>query len=324
MKILVTGAYGLVGKSLQKVVSRYVFEGNKICTDHTFIYLSRKDCDLRNNIQTINFYELHKPDIVIHLASKVGGVYDNLNGNYTFLMDNIKINMNIVEACEKTNVKKLINILSTCIFPDKNISYPLTSDQLHNGLPHHSNIGYAYSKRVLHLASHLLSKRNSIQVINITPTNLYGEYDNYNLQSSHVIPGLIHKTYIAREHETDLTVFGSGKAMRQFLYVDDLSRIILQFVNLNLPSNQNEISVIASPPESHEISIRGVIEKIISMFDFSGNLIYDMSYSDGQFKKTTNNDELKEYLPDFTFTPLETGLRNTIDYFIENYINLRL
>jgi GDP-L-fucose synthase len=229
--------------------------------------------------------------------------------------------MNIVEACETTKVKRLINILSTCIFPDKNVNYPLTSDQLHNGLPHHSNIGYAYSKRLLHLASSLLTQKNDIKIINITPTNLYGEFDNYNLQCSHVIPGLIHKTYNAQKDNSGLVVFGSGKAMRQFLYVDDLSRIILEFVNLGF--NGREISCIASPPESDEISIRNLIGLMCDEFEFEGDLIYDMSYPDGQFKKTTNNDELKKYLPDFKFTPLKTGLKNTISYFKNNYDNVR-
>jgi GDP-L-fucose synthase len=317
MKVLVTGAYGLVGKSLQKVVGLSVDNQN----GNEYIYLSRRDCDLRNNKMVLECFSFHKPDVVIHLASKVGGVYDNLNGNYTFLMDNIKINMNIVEACEKTNVKRLINILSTCIFPDKNIKYPLTSDQLHNGLPHDSNIGYAYSKRVLHLASHLLSKKENIQVINITPTNLYGDYDNYNLQSSHVIPGLIHKTYLAQNNNTALTVFGSGKAMRQFLYVDDLSKIILEFVKLEL--SEKEVSIIASPPESDETSIKRLIQMICDIYNFSGDIIYDMSYQDGQFKKTTNDDELNKFLPNFKFTPLRVGLENTIKFFKNNYDNLR-
>jgi GDP-L-fucose synthase len=317
MKVLVTGGYGLVGYSLQKIVEMEYKHKN-----HDFVFLSRKDCDLRNNENVIKYFTECKPDVVIHLASKVGGVYHNMNGNYTFLMDNIKINMNVIEACEKANVKRLINILSTCIFPDSNIKYPLTSDQLHNGLPHHSNIGYAYSKRVLHLASNLLAKQGNIKVINITPTNLYGDYDNYDLQKSHVIPGLIHKSYIAQRDSTALMVFGSGKAMRQFLYVDDLSRIILEFVNNDL--DQNEISIIASPPESHEISIRNLINLICKISKFDGDIIYDMSYSDGQFKKTTNDDELKRYLPNFNFTPLEEGISNTIEYFKQNHDKLRI
>lgn len=318
MKILVTGGYGLVGKSLQKVVKQCNFNGD-------FYFLSRKDCDLRNPEGTLKLFQEYNPDVVVHLASRVGGVYDNMNSNYEYLVDNARINMNVVEACEKTNVNLLINILSTCIFPNENICYPLTSDQLHNGLPHHSNIGYAYSKRILHLASHLLVQKQNIKVINLTPTNLYGEYDNYNLQSSHVIPGLIHKTAIAKMTSGDLSVYGTGKAIRQFLYVDDLSNAILQFIDVYKDGrlNEREISCIVSPPESFEISIKSLIEEICRIFNFTGHIEYDTSYSDGQYKKTASSSELLKYLPNFKFTSISTGLENTIKFFNENREYLR-
>ena len=317
MKVLVTGAYGLVGRSLQKVVKNN-FDGNEYC------FLSRQQCDLRNLVDVKVLFNEFKPDVVIHLASCVGGVYDNMNKNYTYLVDNIKINLNIVECCKENNVTRLINILSTCIFPDKQVTYPLTSDQLHNGLPHDSNIGYAYSKRVLHLASSLLveNQDNNLTVINLTPTNLYGEYDNYNLASSHVIPGLIHKTYLSQHSTGSLQIYGTGKAKRQFLYVDDLSRVILEFSKLDLNSQKN-VSCIVSPPESSEITIYNLVENICSVFEFSGEILCDTSYSDGQYKKTTNDDELKKYLPDFNFTPLQTGLKTTIEFFKTNYKDLR-
>lgn len=321
LTVLVTGGSGLVGKSLQKVVS------NCKDNDKTFYFLSSKDCDLRDINKVTELFEKLQPDIVVHLASCVGGVYANMNKNYTFLVDNVKINLNIVESCKKFSVKRLINILSTCIFPDKDVKYPLTSDQLHNGLPHNSNIGYAYSKRVLHLASQLLVEselnKSNLQVVNLTPTNLYGEYDNYDLLNSHVIPGLIHKTYISKisNGETKLTIFGSGNAKRQFLYVDDLSKVILEFLTLHFDSK--EISCIVSPPESHEVQIKDLISKICGIFNYNNQIYYDTSYSDGQYRKTSNNDELNIYLPNFKFTSIDDGLQNTINYFIENYDNVR-
>jgi GDP-L-fucose synthase len=317
-KVLVTGAYGLVGKSFQKIVSQYDDQnGNK------YIFFGRKDCDLRNIDDVLHCFNTHKPDIVVHLASCVGGVYENMNKNYQYLIDNIRINTNIVDACKKHQVSKLINILSTCIFPDKNVSYPLTSDQLHNGLPHESNIGYAYSKRVLHLASQLLTHNtdNVTKVINLTPTNLYGENDNYNLQASHVIPALIHKTYNAIQNNTSLQVYGSGNAIRQFLYVDDLSRVILHFINTDY--DQSEISCIVSPPEDQEVSIKQVVKYISNSFDFKGDIVYNTSYADGQLKKTTNNNELLKYISDFEFTSLEKGIDQTVHFFKENYTFLR-
>lgn len=311
MKILVTGGFGLVGHSLQKVVKEQD-------SSHEFVFLNRGHGDLRNVTDVEDLFKRHSPDVVIHLASCVGGVYANMSKNYDYLVDNLRINTNIVDACNRFGVKRLISCLSTCIFPDKGIVYPLTSDQLHGGLPHESNIGYAYSKRILHLTGDLLAKSESgIQVINLTPTNLYGEYDNYNLQSSHVIPGLIHKTYIAQKNSGDLTVFGTGRALRQFLYVDDLSRVILQFVDLQLA--ETSVSCIVSPPESSEVSIKSLIETICEVSEYRGRVIYDTNYSDGQYKKTATDSELLRYLPNFSFTNLRTGLTNTIQYFKTHY-----
>jgi GDP-L-fucose synthase len=315
MKILVTGGYGLVGKSFQKIVKNM---GN---LEDEFFFLSRKDCDLRDTEEVYNIFEKIQPDVVVHLASCVGGVYENMLNNYNYLLDNTRLNLNIIDACNKYNVKRLINILSTCIFPDKGIVYPLTSDQLHNGLPHNSNIGYAYSKRILHLTSELLTKRSeNFKVINLTPTNLYGCNDNYNLESSHVIPGLIHKTYNCKNQNTKLKINGSGKAKRQFVYVDDLSRIIYRFIYLEVLDNN--ISVIVSPPQEDEISITELVNKICKYFNYY-NFYYDTSCSDGQLKKTASCNELLGYLPDFKFTSLDAGLQETIEFFVENYYSVR-
>jgi GDP-L-fucose synthase len=320
MRILVTGAYGMLGTSLQKMIEKESgYPG--IWKDNLFRFLSSKDGDLREQSKVESLFNNFKPHIVIHLASCVGGVYQNMNNNYTYLMDNTKMHLNILNCCEKYNVNRLINILSTCIFPKDDVDYPLTSDQLHNGLPHESNIGYAYSKRILHLASHLLSQKNKdFKVINITPTNLYGENDNYNLQASHVIPGLIHKVYNAKKNNTPLEVYGTGSAIRQFLYADDLALVIIKFIELEINENEKEVSVIVSPPESDEISIKDVVKTICNIFEFdTTKVVYNTSYSDGQYKKTTNDHEIKKYIPDITFTPLNAGLKETIKYFNDHY-----
>jgi GDP-L-fucose synthase len=308
--VLATGAFGLLGSSFRKVACQE--------KGFDFVYVSRKDCNLLNRDEVDRLFSKHKPDVVVHLASCVGGVYDNMSRNFDFLLQNVHINLNVVEACNKYQVKQLVNVLSTCIFPDKRITYPLTSDQLHEGLPHHSNIGYAYSKRLLHVASELLIP--STKVVNLIPTNLYGEHDNFNIGSAHVIPALIHKTYLAKKNNTDLVVFGSGNAKRQFLYADDLSTIILKCLTCELP---DAVSCIVSPKECDEKSIKDVVDLIVKSFNFTGNVIYDKSHSDGQEKKTTNDDELTTHFGDFAFTSLNEGLQKTVDYFTNNYDTVR-
>ena len=310
--VLVTGGFGMVGMALQKVVSI-----SKMNLNHNFYFLSRKDCDLRDKAHVYNIFESYQPKIVIHLASRVGGVYDNMNNNYTFLSDNTTLNMNIVDACKHFQVELLVNVLSTCIFPDQEVTYPLTSDQLHNGLPHHSNIGYAYSKRVLHIASELLSQTTQTRVVNLIPTNLYGEHDNYNLTSSHVVPALIHKVFLAKQTDQSLRVNGSGRAIRQFLYADDFADIICQFMNVDV--SRPCTTCVVSPPNSSEVSIKQLVDYICQSFDFTGEVIYDTSFQDGQLKKTTNDNELQLYLPTYEFTDLKEGIDKVVSHFIQNY-----
>lgn len=312
MNILITGSSGLIGKSLQSLIL------DKI---NNYIFLTSNDCDLRNLEDVNNIFKNYKPDIVIHLASKVAGLYGNMNNNYIFLMDNIKINSNILECCEKYKIKRLINILSTCIFPNDNIKYPLTSDQILNGKPHNSNSGYAYSKRFLYIGSELLTNYSDIEIINLIPTNLYGKYDNYNLENSHVIPGLIHKIYLSKINNTELIIKGSGNAKRQFLYVDDLSKIILELMFKKLESKF--YSLVISPPVSDEITIKELINILCKKFNLINKIKYNISYSDGQLIKTSDYNELIQLLPNFKFTSLDNGLEKTINYFIEHYNIIR-
>ena len=312
MKILVTGGTGLVGNAL---ISKLVESADDV------LYVRSKDCDLREAIHVDNVFKKFQPDVVVHLANVVGGLYANMDNNYTFLVDNLKINTNILENCKKYSVKRLINILSTCVFPDKGIVTPLTSDQMLNGEPHFSNTGYAHSKRFMYIASRLLSQTSDTRVVNLTPTNLYGKNDNYNLIDSHVIPAIIHKTYLAHKKNNILFIKGSGKALRQFLYAEDFANVIYQYIYKDLSDDCT--TMIVSPPSASEVSIRDLVKVIVTEIGFEGRVIYDPEYSDGQMSKTTDSNELLHHLPHFHFTDLQQGLKETIKHFVENYENVR-
>jgi GDP-L-fucose synthase len=312
MRILVTGSSGLVGTAVCKKL-RMEFR------DADFYFLTSRLCDLRDYNEVERVFSNFLPDIVIHLASRVGGLYGNMNNNYTFLTDNLKINMNVLQASKQYQVKKLINILSTCIFPDQGVVYPLTSDQILNGEPHYSNEGYAYSKRMLFVGSNLLLKTDhDIKIINLIPTNLYGDNDNYHLENSHVIPGLIHKCYLAKMNDLDFMIKGSGMAYRQFLHVDDFADVISRFVNFN-----DNATLIVSPPKESEITIRTLVDTIADAFEFKGKIVYESEFADGQIKKTTDSVELLKFFPDFTFTSIKDGLKSNVEYFVENYDKIR-
>lgn len=328
MKVLITGGTGLVGSSIKELVN--LQDGNE------YIFLSSKDTDLRDSVACDKLFSNSNFYTVIHLAARVSGLYGNLSNNYSMLVDNIKINTNILECCKKYKVKRLINILSTCIFGN-DLKYPLTSDQMYNKQPDNSNEGYSYSKRLLATGSKLLTKCSELEVVLLIPTNLIGKNDNYHLHNSHVIPGLIHKCFIAKKNleerlckstdsfnETNtckLIIKGDGKSYRQFTLSDDLAKIILHFVDCKLEKQFNQL--IVGPPVKDEITIKELVNKIVKEFDFNGQVVYDSNFSNGQHKKTVDDSELLEYIPNFKFTPLNIGLKNTIKYFIENYNTVR-
>lgn len=307
MKVLVTGGSGLVGKNLRE-----------ICGDENFIYLSSKDCNLISFEETERVFKFHKPDAVIHLAAKVGGLYMNMENNIQMLEDNLLINVNVVKVCRTMRIKKFIGCLSTCIFPDK-VKYPITEDQLRNGPPHTSNEGYAYGKRMLAVMCDQINKIPGFNYTYISPTNIYGRYDNFHLKNSHVIPGLIHKCYLAKKSNKPFQIMGTGKALRQFIYVEDLAKII-KYLLLSYKGDKRHI--ICSSNEEDEVSIKYIVEKIAEIMDYN-NIIYNTKYTDGQLRKTVSNKVLKEVFSSLVFTHIDIGLEKTIKWFNKNYETIR-
>jgi len=308
MKILVTGGTGLVGKALQKVIDN----------ENIYRFLSSKDCNLLVRKEVLDVFSEYKPDYVIHLAANVGGLFKNMNQKVSMLEDNLIMNINVLSICHELKVKKVVSCLSTCIFPNET-TYPLDEEMLHNGPPHHSNDAYAYSKRILEILSRAYYEQYKDNFICVIPTNIYGLYDNFHLEDSHVIPALIHQCYLAKKENRPFVVRGSGKPLRQFIYSEDLAKLILWTLY-----NYNEKNpIILSVDEQDEVSIKDIATLIASKFEYSENLIFDNSYSDGQYKKTASNKKLRSYLPEYKFTGIKEGLEQTIVWFNNNYDNIR-
>lgn len=310
-KILVTGGSGLIGKALQYYIFHSEEESQN--TENEWIFLSSKDLNLLSEDNTVNYLENVRPDIVIHLAARVGGLYNNMNNNELMFIDNMKMNLNIIQACEKVGVKRFVSVLSTCIFPNAPPSLPLTEDMIHSGPPHSSNEGYSMAKRMLEVQSRL-SKMESICLI---PTNLFGPYDNFAIEDAHVIPALIHKCYLARKEGRPFKVAGSGKAVRQFLYNGDMASILYWAVLKKDNVKNNHEMYICAPDESDEVTIENVARIIASKMEYP--LEFDVSYAEGQQKKTASNQKLLQEMHGLTFSPFERKLHDTIDWFIANY-----
>jgi GDP-L-fucose synthase len=304
--VLVTGGSGLVGYGL------------KLFAKSNWIFLSSKDCDLSNYDETNRLFAKHRPNKVIHLAACVGGLYKNMNYKVDMLEKNLLINYNVLKLSHKYKVKKVVSCLSTCIFPDK-IAYPIDESSLHDGPPHTSNDAYAYAKRMLEIHSKAYQEQYNDNFVCVIPTNIYGPNDNFHLEDGHVIPALIHRCYLAKRNDEDFTVRGTGSPLRQFIHTSDLAKLIIW----TLEEYDEKTPIILSVDEDYEISIGDIAKLIAKKYDYSHRLIFDSSYSDGQFKKTASNKKLRSYVPDHQFTKIEEGINNTIDWFIENYENSR-
>ncbi|UYV77185.1 TSTA3 [Cordylochernes scorpioides] len=331
------------------------------------------DCPLwcRDAAQTRALFDKHKPTHVIHLAAKVGGLFGNLRANLTYLRTNILINDNVLHTSYQTGVSKVVSCLSTCIFPDKT-TYPIDETMIHNGPPHDSNFGYSHAKRLIDIQNKAYHLQHGCKFTAVIPTNVYGPHDNFNLEEGHVLPGLIHKTYMAKggypggkvhktymakggypggkvhktymakggypggkvhktymakddclhkfalvwpETGSPLVVWGSGTPLRQFIYSLDLARLIVWA----LREYQEIDPIILSVGEADEVSIKEAALTVAEAFSYTGEVIFDTSKSDGQHKKTANNAKLCRLRPDFKFTPFHEAVKETVQWFQDNY-----
>lgn len=306
--VLVTGGSGLVGKGIQNVYK------NSKYADYKFVFMTSKDCDLTNYSSTITYFTLINPTYVIHLAANVGGLFKNMAQKVDMFQTNILINNNVLQACHHCNITEIVCCLSTCIFPDKT-NYPINETMLHNGEPHTSNYPYAYAKRMLEVLCRSYNEQYGYKYKCIIPTNIYGENDNFNLIDSHIIPALIHKCYLAKKNNTPFVVYGSGKPMRQFIYSKDLAELILW----SLFEYNDNSPIILSVSPCDEVSIKDVAIHIAKEYNYTDNIVFDTTKSDGQYKKTADNSKLMSHRPHTTFISIQEGIHNTVDWFIKNY-----
>ncbi|KAK5964259.1 GDP-L-fucose synthase [Trichostrongylus colubriformis] len=218
--VLVTGGTGLVGKAIEQVVKSEARPNEK------WVFIGSKDCDLTNLQATRRLFEDSRPTHVIHLAAMVGGLFHNLAHNLEFFRRNMAINDNVLAMCHEFDVVKCVSCLSTCIFPDAT-TYPIDETMVHLGPPHDSNFGYSYAKRMIDVLNRGYAQDYGRKYTSVIPCNVFGPHDNYNLQSAHVLPALIHKTYIAKKEGKPLEVFGTGRPLRQFIYSIDLARLFV-------------------------------------------------------------------------------------------------
>lgn len=302
MRILVTGGSGLVGNALQRV-----------CPDA--IYVSSKDYDLTKEAEVKAMFEKYKPEQVIHLAAKVGGITDNIKHPAEYIYQNALINSYVIHYAYKYSVDKLIGTLSNCAYPDIAKSYPLVEEQLYDGPPAHTNFSYGYSKRLLGVLIKAYRHQYKCNFFSVIPCSIYGPHDRFG-EEGHYLAALIQKIYNAKiNNEEIIKLLGTGKPLRQYIYSEDLAKIIL----LLLEKYNGKGPINIAPNEN--LSIKQIAEIALKATGSSETEItFDESFTDGQYRKDLCNDKLSNIIGNFNFTSLSDGIKRTYEWFKEGRI----
>ncbi len=318
-KIFIAGANGMVGSSIKRNLIQNGYgekNGGKIFAP------SKKELNLLNYSDLKNWFEFNKPNIVIIASAKVGGILANATFPSDFLLENLKIQNNLIEISFLSKVKRLLFLGSSCIYP-KFAEQPIKEEALLTGDLEKTNEWYAIAKIAGIKLCQALRIQEGFDAISLMPTNLYGPRDNYNLGTSHVMAALIRKFYEAKAKDSkSITLWGSGSPLREFMHVDDLSEAV-RFV---LENWYPDIRTNANDPENtlcylnvgtgKDISIKELAKKIADKFDFKGDILWDLNRPDGTPKKQLDVSRIKKlgWEPKIN---LNDGLDKTIKSFKE-------
>ena len=275
-----------------------------------------KELDLRNQSAVNNFYKKENPNIVINAAAKVGGIMANNDFPYEFLMENMQIQNNLIDGAFKTGVEKFIFLGSSCIYP-KFAPQPLKEEYLLTDSLEPTNEWYALAKISGVKACESLAKQYGRQYVSLMPTNLYGYYDNFDLQTSHVLPAMIRKFHQAKENNhSSVTLWGTGKPLREFLFVEDLASAVVYAMENKLSDNLYNIGT------GKDISIKKLAKTIQEIIGHKGEIIWDSSKPDGTPRKLMDVSKMKTLGWQYS-TELEEGIQKTYNWFLNNINNFK-
>ena len=303
-KVLILGSNGLVGKTLTKSL-----DGSSKVSE--IIAATRERANLFSLEQTKNLLNEEKPDIIINAAAKVGGIHANNTQRTEFILENLKINMNLFEAVVNHPETKVINLGSSCIYP-LNAKNPISENSFLTGMLEPTNAPYAMAKITGIEIGRSIHKQYGIEVLNLMPTNLYGPYDNFSELDSHVIPGLISRMHESkRKNEKEFLIWGTGTPLREFMYAEDLAIAIEFLLDKDLDSDLINIG------SGEEISIKNVSELIKKVVGFEGEILFDPSKPDGNPRKLLDSSKINS-LGWNSKVELNEGLETTYDWFLNN------
>lgn len=299
-KIYVAGHNGMVGSAIVRNLQAKGFSN--------IIYRSSKELDLRNQQAVNNFFATEKPDYVFLAAAKVGGILANNTYRAEFIYDNLMMEVNIIHAAYANNVKKLLFLGSSCIYP-KNAPQPLKETYLLTGELEPTNEPYAIAKIAGIKLCDAFRSQYGCNYISAMPTNLYGPNDNYDLNNSHVLPALIRKFHEAKQNNAaTVSIWGSGKPMREFLHVDDMADACVFLMN-----TYNEEGLV-NVGTGTDISIKDLALLIKDIVGYPGELVFDASKPDGTLRKLMDVSKLNTLGWQYRI-PLKEGIEQVYDLF---------
>jgi GDP-L-fucose synthase len=306
--IYIAGHKGMVGSAVWRALASKGYSN--------LIGKTSAELDLRNQQAVNNFYNQEQPEVVIDAAAKVGGILANNDYPYQFLMENMQIQNNLIDAAHKAGVDKFIFLGSSCIYP-KFASQPLKEEYLLTDSLEPTNEGYALAKITGVKACQAIRNQYNKDYVSLMPTNLYGYNDNFDLQSSHVLPAMLRKFHEAKENDhSPVTLWGSGKPMREFLFVDDMAAAVVYALENNLPEYLYNVGT------GKDITIKELAEIIQKIIGHQGKIIWDATKPDGTPRKLMDVSKMEAM--GWTYpTELENGIQKTYDWFLENIDSIK-
>jgi GDP-L-fucose synthase len=300
-RVVVTGGAGFLGSRIVRKL------GERGCRQ---IFVPRsKDYDLVRMEAVQKLYADAKPDIVVHLAARVGGIGANMKNPGSFFYENLMMGVQLIEQGRIHGIEKFVAIGTICAYP-KFTPVPFKEDDIWNGYPEETNAPYGLAKKMLLVQSQAYRQQYGFKAIYLLPVNLYGPGDNFDPEYSHVIPALIKKVFDAKERgEKSIVVWGTGRASREFLYVEDAAEgVVLATEKYNKPDPVNLGA-------GFEITIRELVELIFALADFNGKIEWDISKPDGQPRRRLDTSRAKQEFGFEAKTSLRDGLKKTIEWY---------
>ena len=306
-KIYIAGHRGMVGSAVWRALEKKGYTN--------LLGKTSSELDLRNQQEVTNFYATEKPEVVIDAAAKVGGILANNDYPYQFLMENMQIQNNLIDGALNAGIEKFIFLGSSCIYP-KFAPQPLKEEYLLTNSLEPTNEWYALAKITGVKTCQAIRKQFNKDYVSLMPTNLYGYFDNFDLQTSHVLPAMLRKFHEAKLNNTPVKLWGSGTPMREFLFVDDMAEAVVYALENALPEYLYNIG------SGKDITIKELAETIQQVTGHQGEIIWDTEKPDGTPRKLMEVSKMKAMGWKYS-TDLKEGIEKTYSWFLENIENIK-